>query len=181
LSIFLLGLLVAAPTFIYFSTSGPASMKAPILVSLGLSFIIGILAYKTKFCFAGSFVQAIFKKEYTALFGILALLITVVIGNLILGNFNLSFEKQPIAHTDGMYNFLGMLIVGWGSSLLNGCPFRQIVKASSGNSSAGIVILGFLIGAAFSHNFAFAASPKGVGVNGQIAIFVIIALMFVIS
>lgn len=181
INVFLLILLITAPAFIYFSTTGPASFKAPILLSLVLSLIVGALAYKTKFCFAGSFVGAIYKKEFVAFFGILALFLTVVLGNIILGNFHLSFASQPIAHTDGLYNFLGMLIVGWGSSLLSGCPFRQIVKAGSGNSNAAIVILGFLVGAAFAHNFALAASPKGVGINGQIAVFIIIVLMFIIS
>lgn len=181
LNVFLLILLVSAPAFIYFSATGPASLKAPMLLSLGLSLIVGALAYKTKFCFAGSLVGAIYKKEFTLFFGVLVLFLTVAIGNMILGNFNLSFESQPIAHTDGIYNFLGMLIVGWGSSLLSGCPFRQVVKASSGNGNAAIVILGFLVGAAFAHNFALAASPKGVGINGQIAVFVILIFMFLIS
>lgn len=181
LNIFLLILLITAPAFIYFSSTGPGSMKAPILVSLVLSLIVGALAYKTKFCFAGSFIGAIYKKEYFAFYGILTLLIVVIIGNIILGSFNLGFEKQPIAHTDGLYNFLGMVIVGWGSSLLSGCPFRQVVKAGSGNSNAAIVILGFLVGAAIAHNFALAASPKGVGINGQIAVFIILALMLIIS
>jgi YedE family putative selenium metabolism protein len=181
LNVFLLVLLVTAPAFIYFSATGPGSFKAPLLVSLGLTLIVGVLAYKTKFCFAGSFVGAIYKKEFAAFFGILAVFLTVVIGNVILGNFKLSFISQPIAHTDGLYNFLGMVIVGWGSSLLSGCPFRQVIKAGSGNSNAAIVILGFLVGAAFAHNFGLAASPKGVGINGQIAVFVILVFMFIIS
>jgi len=67
LSIFLLGLLVTAPTFIYFSTNGPASMKAPLLISLGLSFIIGALAYKTNFCFAGSSIIGLSAKQTSSL------------------------------------------------------------------------------------------------------------------
>ncbi len=181
LNIFLLILLVTAPTFIYFSTVGPASLKAPLLLSLGLSFIVGALAYKTKFCFAGSIAKAIFKKEFKLFFGVFALLVTVLIGNVVLGNFKVSFASQPIAHEDGVFNFLGMLIVGWGSVMLSGCPFRQLIKAGSGNSNSAIVILGFLVGAAFSHNFALAASPKGVGINGQIAVVVILVLMSLIS
>ncbi len=181
INVFLLVLLVTAPSFIYFSTIGPASLKAPILLSLGLSLIIGALAFKTNFCFAGSIVRALFKKEFKIFFGVLALLLTVLIGNIILGNFKLSFDSQPIAHTDGVFNFLGMLIVGWGSVMLSGCPFRQLVKASSGNSNSAIVILGFLVGAAFSHNFALAASPKGVGTNGQIALIIILVSMLIIS
>ena len=55
--------------------------------------------------------------------------------NLILTNitdvsyFNLGFDKQPIAHTDGIWNFLGMLLAGFGCVLLGGCPLRQLVLA----------------------------------------------------
>ncbi len=181
INIFLLVLLVSTPTFIYFSTIGPASLKAPILLSLGLSFVIGALAYKTNFCFAGSIAKALFKKEFKLFFGVLALFLVVSIGNIVLDNFKLSFTAQPIAHKDGIFNFLGMLIVGWGSVILRGCPFRHLIKANTGNSNSSIIILGFLVGAAFSHNFGLAASSKGVGINGQIAVFIILIFMLVIS
>ncbi|ETJ32526.1 hypothetical protein Q604_UNBC13020G0001, partial [human gut metagenome] len=38
------------------------------------------------------------------------------------GNFHLGFENQPIAHTDGLWNFLGMALAGFCSVLLGGCP-----------------------------------------------------------
>ncbi|MEI6858953.1 MAG: YedE family putative selenium transporter [Shewanella sp.] len=181
LNVALLILLITAPSFIYFSVTGPGAMRAPIILSLSLSLIVGALSYKSEFCFSSAIAKAIFKKEFMHFFGILALLITVLIGNIVLGNFKLSFISQPIAHTDGVFNFLGMLIVGWGSVMLRGCPFRQLVKAGGGNGNSGIVILGFLIGAAIAHNFSLAATPKGLGINGQVAVIIILVLMLLIS
>lgn len=181
LNVGLLLLLIFSPSFIFFSESGPGSLKAPIALSLVISLIVGAFAYKSEFCFAGAIAKPLFKKEYKYAYGILSLFIVVLIGNVILDNFKLSFISQPIAHTDGIFNFLGMLIVGWGSVMLAGCPFRQIVKAGSGNSDSAVIILGFLVGAAISHNFGLAATPKGVGENGQIAVFVILVLLLVIS
>ena len=54
--------------------------------------------------------------------------------------FNLSFDKQPIAHTDGIWNFLGMLLAGFGCVLLGGCPLRQLVLAGEGNSDSAITV-----------------------------------------
>lgn len=103
-------------------------------------------------------------------------LVSAFICNLILTNitdvsyFNLSFDKQPIAHTDGIWNFLGMLLAGFGCVLLGGCPLRQLVLAGEGNSDSAITVLGLIIGAAFAHNFGLASSGNGPTVNGQIAV-----------
>lgn len=181
LNIGLLILVVLAPAFIFFSQKGPGAMHAPLLLSLGIAFVIGALSLKSGFCFAGGIARPLFKKEYRIGTGILTMLIIVLIGNMILGKFNLSFASQPIAHTDGIFNFLGMLIVGWGSVMLAGCPLRQLVKAGSGNSDAAVTIMGFLVGAAIAHNFSLAASPKGVPENGQIAVAIIVVLFLLIA
>jgi len=97
-----------------------------------------------------------------------ALIIAGIIGNLIFGSFHLGFEDQPIAHTDGVWNFLGMTLVGFCSVLLGGCPFKQLVLAGSGNSDSAVTILGMIAGAAFAHNFTMASSAAGVTENGMI-------------
>ena len=87
---------------------------------------------------------------------------------------------QPIAHTDGLWNFLGMALVGWGSVLLGGCPLRQVILAGEGNSDAAVTVTGFVVGAAICHNFGLAASAKGPTANGMIAVtagFVILTLI----
>ena len=46
----LLVLLVAAPAFIFFSTEGPGSMRAPLLIALAAGLIVGVIAQRTRLC-----------------------------------------------------------------------------------------------------------------------------------
>ena len=62
-----------------------------------------------------------------------------------------------------------MTLVGFCSVLLGGCPIRQTILASQGDTDAGITVLGLIAGAAFAHNFGLAASANGVPANGKIA------------
>ena len=114
------------------------------------------------------------------LFGFLAVIVFCIIGNLIAGKFQLSFADQPVAHTDGLWNFLGMALVGWGSVLLGGCPLRQLILAGEGNSDSAVTVTGYIVGAAICHNFGLASSAKGPTVNGMIMVvvgFVILAVI----
>lgn len=63
-----------------------------------------------------------------------------------------------------------MVVAGWGSVLLGGCPMRELILAGEGNIDSVITILGMLVGAAFAHNFKLASSPEGPTPNGKIAI-----------
>ncbi|WP_038175229.1 YeeE/YedE thiosulfate transporter family protein, partial [Treponema pedis] len=91
----------------------------------------------------------------------IAVAVTVLIGSLILGTFKFGMAEQPIAHTDGLWNALGMLLVGWASVLLGGCPLRQLILTGEGNTDSAITVAGLMTGAAFAHNFALASSGKG--------------------
>ena len=119
-------------------------------------------------------------KDFKLLYGFIAVIIAVIIGNFITGNFNLGFEGQPVAHTDGLWNALGMALVGWGSVLLGGCPLRQLVLAGEGSADSTITVLGMMVGAALCHNFGLASSANGPTQNGMIAVvigFVVVAIV----
>lgn len=180
-NIFLQALLVAAPAFIIFSESGPGSMAAPIAVALAAGLAVGFLAQKSRLCCVGGTRDMILFKDNYLLMGFLAIFIFAALGNLATGMFQVGFEGQPVAHTDGLWNFLGMAVVGWGSVLLGGCPLRQLILAGEGNTDSAVTVFGMLVGAGFAHNFALAASPKGASPNGQIAVWICFALLLVIS
>lgn len=159
----MLVLLIAAPAFLFFSESGPGSMHAPVAVSLAAGLIVGALAQKTRLCMAGGIRDVMLFKDWTMLTGFVAIIIFALAGNLVLnmtvgGFFKLSFLAQPISHSDGLWNFLGMAVVGWGSVLLGGCPMRQLVLAGEGNSDSAVTVFGLLIGAAIAHNFKLASA-----------------------
>ncbi|GAB6181244.1 YedE family putative selenium transporter [Desulfotomaculum defluvii] len=170
IAIILLVFLLVQPAFIFFSQEGPGSMHAPIIISIGSGLLVGILAQRSRLCMVGGIRDLIFFRDTHLLSGFVAMLVIATIGNILIGNFNLGFEQQPIAHNDGLWNFLGMVLAGLSSILLGGCPLRQIISASEGNTDSVITVLGFIAGAAFAHNYGLAASTKGVSSAGQVAV-----------
>lgn len=166
----LLLFLLVRPAFIRFSESGPGSMHAPALIALAAGLVIGGLAQTSRMCMAGGFRDMILIKNPSMLLVYGAVFAVALIGNMLTGKAHIGFDGQPIAHTDFVWNFLGMALAGYGSTLLGGCPLRQSIMAGEGNADGGICVLGLLVGAAISHNFGLAASPTGVPLNGQIAV-----------
>ena len=174
-------LFLVQPAFIFFSQKGPGSMHAPVAISLASGLIFGILAQRTRLCLVGGFRDFILFRDFYLLYGFAAILIVALIGNLALGSFKLGFADQPIAHSDGLWNFLGMALAGLASALLGGCPLRQLVSASEGNTDSAITVTGLIAGAAFAHNFGLAASTKGVPAAGQTAVLIGFAAVILIA
>lgn len=67
------------------------------------------------------------------------------------GNFALSFTGNPVAHSQHLWNILGMYIVGFAATLAGGCPLRQLVLAGQGSSDAAVTVAGLFVGAALCH------------------------------
>jgi len=165
----LLLVLLFIPSLLKFSTSGPGSLHAPIMISLAAGLIVGALAQRNRFCMAGGIRDVFLFRDTTLLTGLVMVFVAALVMNLITGNFNLGFNGQSVAHTNWLWNFLGMALVGYGSVLLGGCPLRQTILSGEGNSDSTMSVLGMLAGAAISHNFALASSAKGPTVGGRVA------------
>lgn len=172
---------VFLPMLLKASTSGPGSQHAPILISLAAGLIVGSLAQRTRLCMAGGIRDLFLFKDPTLMLGSAAVLVVALILNLATGSFKLGFTGQPIAHTQWLWNFLGMGLVGYGSVLLGGCPLRQTILAGEGNSDSAVTVLGFLAGAAVSHNFGLASSGQGATTAGKIATLVGFAVITLIA
>ena len=177
----LLGILVLYPSILLFSTEGPGSMHAPLLASLIAGLTLGAVGYVSRLCFVAGFRDAVLFREFSMFGAFIALVAVAMIGNLALGNFNPGFTGQPIAHNDGIWNFLGMALVGLSAVLLGGCPFRQLVFAGSGNSDSIVTVLGMVAGAATAHNFAITSSAAGVTANGKAALIIAFILVLAIA
>ncbi len=169
IAVVMLVLLVSDTTFFFVSKSGPGSMRAPVIVSSLAGIVVGILAQRSRFCMIGGIRDFILFRDTHLLIGFIVLLVVAFLGNIAVGAFKPGFAGQPIAHTDGIWNFLGMLLAGLSATLLGGCPLRQLIAASEGNTDCVITVIGFIAGAAFAHNFGLAASAKGVTFAGQAA------------
>lgn len=154
------------------STSGPGSMHAPMFIALVAGLIVGVLAQKSRMCMVGGIRDIVLFKNFNLIIGFVAIFVAVLVGNIVLGNFNgFSTQSQPIAHSSQIWNFLGMVIVGWGSCLLGGCPLRQLILAGEGNADSAITALGMLVGAAFAHNFSLAGGADPGMVDGVYKVF----------
>ena len=140
---------------------------------------------------AGGIRDAVMLHDFRLLSGFLAIWVTVTVGNLILGNYNLSAVSQPIAHSQYLWSFLGMALAGWGSILLGGCPLRHLILAGEGSGDSAVTVLGMIVGAAVAHNFGLAGNPDsvvdgvykvgGIGTNGMVAVVLGFVVLLAIS
>lgn len=147
---------------LYFSQKGPASQHANLWLSLGAGLVLGVLMQKSRFCSIGAFRNMVLFKDPTLLNGVIALVVFAAITNYTLGQFNLGFEKQPIAHNQWFWNFLGMALCGLCFSLGGGCPGKHLVHLGEGDNNSSMFILGMLVGAAAAHRLSLAASGAGI-------------------
>ncbi|OAG28188.1 YedE family putative selenium transporter [Thermodesulfatator autotrophicus] len=164
---------------LFYSIKGPGTMFAPVFISIGAGLLIGIIAQRSRFCTMGAFRDLILFRQGHLFYGVLALLCTAFVVNLILGQFHPGFPGQPAAHTQAFWNFAGMMLAGLAFALAGGCPGRQLFLSGEGDTDAAIFALGMLVGAAFAHNFAMAATPKGIAPHSMAG--VIIGLVFCVT
>ncbi len=176
-------LIVAAvvPTLFKSSAEGPGSMRAPLYIALIIGVIAGALAQRSRLCLAGGIRDSVMFKDFKLLIGFGAILVTSIILNLCLGTFKPGFADQSVAHTDWIWNLLGMLLVGWGSVLLGGCPLRQLILAGEGSSDSAITVIGMIFGAAICHIFGLASSGAGATSGGMIMTGVGIVFLAIVS
>jgi len=163
----LLLLRIFSPVFseggpIFFSETGPGSMYAPLFISLGAGLLIGFLAQRSRFCTMGAVRDVILIRDFHLLSGFLALVGTALVTNLLLGQFKFGYSAMPIAHSNLLWNILGMVLAGLAYALAGGCPGRQLFLSGEGDSDSGIFVLGMITGAAIAHNFNLAAKADSV-------------------
>ena len=181
LNVLLLVVLVAFPGVLFFSETGPGSMRAPLLLALASGLIVGGMAQRTRLCTMGGIRDIILFRDNHLFLGFFAVFVVALAGNLATGNFLLGFAGQPVAHTEGLWNFMGMLMVGYAAVLLGGCPLRQLILAAEGNTDSAITSMGMLVGAAFAHNMGLASSPAGATANGKIAVIAGLIIMTAVA
>ncbi len=184
-------LFLTVPSLFAFSEKGPGSMHAPIYLSLGVGVLFGIIAQKTRMCFAGSVRDIFLLKNFNLLMVILGVFLPLLAYNIFTNKFAF-VAYGPIAHAQTVWNIAGMFIVGFAAVLLGGCPLRQLVLAGTGSTDSAITVIGMFSGAALAHNFGLAAAAAsaakgevaavagGPGINGQVAgVLCIIVLFFI--
>lgn len=176
------------------SEAGPGSLHAPIAISLIAGLVFGALAQKSRMCFAGSIRDIFLMKNFDLFSIIISLFAVLLVFNLATGRFVLGFNTPGIiAHSDHLWNIIGMYTVGFAAILAGGCPLRQLILAGQGSSDAAVTVLGMFVGAAICHNFGLASSGTAlnpetkevvagaVTTNGKIACIICILFCFIIA
>jgi YedE family putative selenium metabolism protein len=156
---------------VFFSQNGPGSLYAPLLISLAAGLAIGFLAQRTRFCTMGSVRDVILMGDTHLISGVGALVVVAFVINLLLGQVNVGVFGQPVAHSQHLWNFMGMALAGLAFTLAGGCPGRQLFLSGEGDGDASIFALGMIVGAGFAHNFSLAGRPDNVaeGIVGGIS------------
>ena len=157
---------------LWYSLKGPGAAHATVLISLLIGLLVGFLAQRSRFCTMGALRDLILFRQIHLFSGLVALVVAALVGNIILGQFKPGFTGQPVAHTQELWNFAGMVVAGLAFALAGGCPGRQLFLSGEGDSDAGIFALGMITGAAISHNFGMASSPDGIGPHGMAAVII---------
>ena len=170
------------------SASGPGSMAAPVAISVGVGLIIGFLAQRTRFCTMGAVRDVILMGDSHLLSGVIALVVTAFVMNLIFGQFHPGFTlginelgnviNQPAAHTNQYLNFGGMVLAGLSFALAGGCPGRQLFLAGEGDGDSAVFVLGMFTGAAVAHNFLAVATQQNSYWFLGIGLFVVLLIGF---
>ena len=143
---------------------------------------------------AGSVRDIILMRNFELVSVIGGFFVVMLIYNLVTGNFVLSFNTPGvIAHSEHLWNILGMYAVGFAAVLAGGCPLRQLVLAGQGSSDSAVTVVGMFVGAALCHNLGLASSGTAlnpetkevvagaVTANGKIAVIICIVACFVIA
>ena len=166
-------------SFIRLGQKGPAAMHAPLPASLLIAVVIGALAQRSGLCVTGGIRNYILAREKTLLNGLLTAFFVAVVFSLLLGQFSLGMNAQPASHLSHGWTFLAMALVGLGSVIIDGCPFRQLIKAGQGDVDAGVATLGMLAGGALVYLWFIGSSSGGPTFQGKIA--VLVGLIFSIG
>jgi uncharacterized protein len=141
------------------ATAGPGAMTAPLLLALAGGLLVGGLAQRTKFCTVGAIRTALFGGQRRMILAVAAFVAVGLAAKLAFGSTDAGYRGQPLAHSDLLWNILGMVLAGLAFTLAGGCPGRQLVLAGEGDADAGVFILGAVAGAALSHTLNLAALP----------------------
>lgn len=196
LPVLMLGVLVlaTATTLLKASAAGPGSLHAPIIMSLIGGLVFGAVAQKSRMCFAGGIRDVILMRNFDLLTVIGGLFVVMLVFNIATGKFIVGFNTPGIiAHSEHLWNILGMYAVGFAAVLAGGCPLRQLILAGQGSSDSAVTVLGMFAGAAVCHNFGLAASGTAmnaetkeivagaVPLNGKVAVIICIAVCFLIA
>ncbi len=163
------------------SKSGAGAEKAPLLLATSAGLILGAFSQYSRFCITGSIRNSLILKNLTGFLALLILTLVAMLINIYFKRFNLGFIGQAGSHTSYLWSFLAMTLVGYIAVLIDGCPFRQIVKMSEGDINAQIAFVGMVFGAAMVQNFGILSDSGGPTFFGKLGVMIGITVFAFLS
>lgn len=180
--VMLLLFLFVPPVFVIASEKGSSAQHAPLFVSLGVGLVLGACAQASRFCITGAVRDILLMgRRAPLLWGGGTFIVSAFVVNMATGRFNPGFAGQPGSHQEYLWGFLGMMLVGWFSVLIGGCPFRQLVKSGEGDTDAALVVAGMFLAGALVQGWNLAATSAGVPTAGKIAVLAGFMMLLVAS
>ncbi len=188
--VLLLIFVVVRPSFIAFSEKGAGAQHAPLLLSLGIGLVVGGLAQYTQFCITGGIARIFLwgpreimncPRSTGLLISIGSFFLFALVAALLTGQFHFGIEGQPSSNGSYGWAFLGMVLVGFGSVLIRGCPLRQMIASGEGDADAGAAVLGMLVGAALVQNWELGGTTAGTPAAGRIAVLAGLLFLLVVG
>jgi len=149
----------------------PAGARhAPFALSAAAGLFFGAAGQRSRFCVTGSVRTAFLTRDFREAAGTVSFLLAALLLAAVTGSFSPTLSLEPGAHTDLFWAFLSLAMVGFGAILIGGCPFRQLVLASSGEMDAAAAVVGMLLAAGLSVRLGIGSSPAGVTGAGKAAV-----------
>jgi uncharacterized protein len=181
----LLAAVIFKPSVIAFSTEGFGAYHPIWYISLVGGLIVGVFMQRSRLCFMGAWRDIFIIKNTYLMTGVVAAFIATLVVNLLLGQFNMGsamdFTPFPFQTSIGnvdqamsqpaqIWNFMGMILVGITATMLGACPLRQIVLSGTGDTDAGVVVMGFIVGSALVRNLGASSCGGALAEFGPVAV-----------
>jgi YedE family putative selenium metabolism protein len=180
-ALLLLVFLLLNPSFVKIGEKGPAALHAPLPISLLIALAIGGFAQRSGLCITGGIRNFFLARDRTLLNGVITAFLVALVFSGLLGLFRLGMHGQPASHLSHGWTFLAMALVGLASVLVDGCPFRQLIKAGEGDVDAGITTLGMLTGGALVYTWILGSTSAGPTFQGKVVVLIGLAFSMAVA
>jgi len=150
-------------------TAGGPPARAPAALALAIGLAAGAVLSATGFCVISATRQWVTRPK-GMLLAALAFVAAYAAVAAATGRFQAGFDGQPVAHTEGLWNALPLLLVGLAGALAGGCPVRQLVMTGEGNADAFVACVGVLLGGVTAHGLAAVSTGAGSTPAGRMAV-----------
>lgn len=152
------------------SLSGAGAEKAPFFFAAIISVVLGFVSQYSRFCVTGSIRNSLILKNAFGFLALFFLVFSAFTVNLLTNKLNVGIYGQPGSHTEYLWSFISLFLTGYIAVIIDGCPFRQLIKSGEGDLNAQISFIGMLIGAAFVQNFQIYSDASGPTLMGKIGV-----------